>query len=255
METKRIKRSGMIARRRARRWKVLGIGFLVLLALLLLCFIVAILVFPVKDISFSTSSHYTEEELEELVFTNRACYNSIYLFWKYNVRGEEPDIPFIEKLEVDIQSPTKVKITTYEKGIVGYMEVLDSYVYFDKDGIVVEISGVCIENVLRVEGVYANAVSMGRKLPLQDDQVFKILLNLTQLLDKHDVHPEAVRFSEENEITLYFGEAKVQLGKDENMDEKIIRLKNIVSSLEGKKGILHMENVDEDTKNMTFTTE
>ena len=255
METRRIKRSGMIARRRARRWKVLGIGFLFFLALILLCFIAAILIFPVKEISFSTSSHYTEEELEELVFTNRACYNSIYLFWKYNIKKEEPDIPFIEKLEVTIKEPTKVKVTTYEKGIVGYMEVLDSYVYFDKDGIVVEISGICIENVLRVEGVYVNAVSMGKKLPLQDDQVFKILLNLTQLLDKYNVHPDGVRFSEENEVTLYFGEAKVQLGKDENMDEKIIRLKNIVSSLEGKKGTLHMENVDENTKNMTFTTE
>ena len=255
METKRIKRSGMIARRRVRRWKALGIGFLVLLALILLCFIAAILFFPVKEISFSTSSHYTEEELEELVFTNRACYNSIYLFWKYNIKKEEPDIPFIEKLEVTIQSPEKVKVTAYEKGIVGYMEVLDSYVYFDKDGIVVEISGVCIENVLRVEGISVNAVSMGKKLPLQDDQVFKILLNLTQLLDKQDVHPETVRFSENNEVTLYFEEVKVQLGKDENMEEKIVRLKNIVSSLEGKKGTLHMENVDEDTKNMTFTTE
>lgn len=255
MKTRRIKRSGLVARRRARRWKVIGIGFLVLLALFLVCFLAAVLFFPVKDISFSTSSHYTEEELEDLVFTNRACYNSIYLFWKYNVKKEEPDIPFIEKLEVTIQSPTKVKVTTYEKGIVGYMEVLDSYVYFDKDGIVVEISGVCIDNVLRVSGVSASTVSKGKKLPLEDDQVFKILLNLTQLLDKHDVHPEGVYFSENDEITLYFGEVKVLLGKDENMDEKIIRLKNIVPSLEGKKGTLHMENVDEDTKNMTFTTE
>lgn len=255
METRRIKRSGMIARKRARRWKVFGIGFLILLALILICFVAALLFFQVKEISFSTSSHYTEEELEDLIFTNRACYNSIYLFWKYNIKKEEPDIPFIEKLEVTIQSPTKVKVTTYEKGIVGYIEVLDSYVYFDKDGIVVEISGVCIDNALKVSGVSANTVQKGKKLPLEDDAVFKILLNLTQLLDKHGVHPERVHFSENNEITMYFGEAKVQLGKDENMDEKIVRLKNIVPSIEGKKGTLHMENVKEDTKNITFTTE
>ncbi len=255
MKTRKIKRSGLVTRRRARRWKIFGIGVLILLALFLICFLAAILFFQVKEISFSTSSHYTEEELEELVFTNRACYNSIYLFWKYNVKKEEPDIPFIEKLEISIQSPEKVKVTTYEKGIVGCMEILDSYVYFDKDGIVVEISGVCIDNVLRVSGVSSNAVRKGEKLPLEDEQVFKILLNLTQLLDKHGVHPDGVYFSENNEIMLYFGEAKVLLGKDENMDEKIIRLKNIVSTLDEKKGVLHMENVDEDTKNITFTTE
>lgn len=255
METRRIKRSGRIARVRARRWKRLGIASLVLLALVVVCFGVAVLVFPVKEISFSTSSHYTEKELEELVFTNRACYNSIYLFWKYNVKKEEPDIPFIEKLEVTIKSPTKVKVTTYEKGIVGYMEVLDSYVYFDKDGIVVEISGTRIDNVLRVNGVSTDTVSIGKKLPLKDDAIFKILLNLTQLLDKQGIHPDTVDFSENYEITLHFGEAKVKLGKDENMDEKIIRLKNIAPTLGGKKGTLHMENVDENTKNMTFTTE
>ncbi len=255
METRRIRRSGRIARRRARRWKGLGITVLVLLALFLVCFGVAVLVFPVKDISFSTSSHYTEEELEKLVFTNRACYNSIYLFWKYNIKKESPAIPFIEKLEVTIESPNKVKVVTYEKGIVGYMVVLDSYVYFDKDGIVVEISGTCIDNVIRVNGVSVDAVSMGKKLPLEDDELFKILLNLTQLLDKQEIHPDAVDFSEKKEITLHFGQVKALLGRDENMDEKIIRLKNILPSLEGKKGTLHMENVDENTKNTTFTTE
>lgn len=255
METRKIKRSGLIARKRARRWKIFGIGFLVLLALFLIFFLAALLFFPVKEISFSTSSHYTEEELEDLIFTNRACYNSIYLFWKYNVKKEKLDIPFIEKLEVSIQSPTSVKVTTYEKGVVGCIEVLDSYAYFDKDGIVVEISGVSIDNVLKVSGISANMVRRGEKLPLEDDAVFKILLNLTQLLDKQEVHPERAYFSEDNEITLYFGEAKVKLGKDENMDEKIVRLKNIVPTLEGKRGTLHMENVNEDTKNMTFTTE
>lgn len=255
METRKIKRSGLIARKRARRWKIVGIGFLILLALALLCFFAALLFFPVKEISFSESSHYTEEELEDLVFTNKACYNSIYLFWKYNIKKEEPDIPFIEKLEITVQSPSKVKVTAYEKGIVGYMEVLDSYVYFDKDGIVVEISSVLVENTLKVSGVSAKSVRIGKKLPLEDDAVFKILLNLTQLLDKHGVHPERVYFSEDNEMTLYFGEAKVNLGKDENMDEKIVRLKNIVPDIEEKKGTLNMENVDEDTKNITFTTE
>lgn len=255
MKTRKIRRSGMIARKRARRWKMFGIGVLILLALLLLCFLAAVVFFPVKEISFSESSHYTEEELEDLVFTNKACYNSVYLFWKYNIKKEEPEIPFVEKLEITLQSPTKVKVTTYEKGIVGCMEVLDSYAYFDKDGIVVEISSVCIENVLQIKGVSPNTVRKGKKLPLEDDQVFKVLLNLTQLMDKHEVHPESVFFSENGEITLYFGEVKVLLGKDESMDEKIIRLKNIVGSLEGKKGTLHMENVEEDTKSVTFTTE
>lgn len=256
METRRrIKRSGRIARARARRWRIISIVAGILLALVIVLGLLSMVIFQVRDITFSTSSHYTEEELKDLIFTNKACYNSIYLFWKYNIRKDSPQIPFVEKLEVTIKSPSEVKVTTYEKGIVGYMEVLDSYVYFDKDGIVVEISGTLIDNVIRVNGLSTDTVSMGKKLPLEDDAPFKVLLNLSQLMDKHNIHPQEMDYSENDEITLHFGEAKVMLGKDENMDEKIIRLKNIVSSLEGKKGTLHMENVDENTKNMTFNEE
>lgn len=251
----RLKRSGRIARNRARRWKILGAVLGVLTVLVLLGLMLAVLLCPVKDIQFQGNTQYSDEEMEKLIFTDKACYNSLYLFWKYNIKREERNIPFIEKTEISLISPTKVKVTTYEKGIVGYMEVLDSYVYFDKDGIVVEISGTCIEDALQVDGISTNTVSLGKKLPLKEDKIFKVLLNLTQLLDKHDIHPERVVFSEEEEMTLYFGEAKVALGKDEYMDEKIIRLKNIVSDLKERKGTLHMENLDEDTKNMTFTQE
>jgi cell division protein FtsQ len=109
--------------------------------------------------------------------------------------------------------------------------------------------------VILVNGLSAGTVSLGKKLPLEDDGIFKILLNLTQLLDKQELHPDTVDFSEDQEINLHFGDVKVQLGTDENLDEKMIRLKKIVPSLEGKKGTLHMENVDENTKNITFTTE
>ncbi len=227
----------------------------VVTALLLLGLILAILLCPVEDIQFQGNTQYSDEEMEKLIFTEKACYNSLYLFWKYNIKGEEQNIPFIEKTEVSLLSPTQVKVTTYEKGIVGCMEVLDSYVYFDKDGIVVEISGTCIEDVLRVNGISTDTVSLGKKLPIKEDKIFKVLLNLTQLLDKHDIHPDRLDFSEEEEMTLYFGEAKVALGKDEHMDEKIIRLKNIVPDLKKRKGTLHMETLDENTKNLTFTQE
>ncbi len=256
MKIQKVRRSGRIARSRARRWKVLGIGAGIFTALVLIGIMLIILLCPVEDIQFQGSSHYSDEELEELVFTNKACYNSLYLYWKYNIQEEAgQDIPFIEKLEISLLSPTKVKVTVYEKGIVGCMEVLDSYAYFDKDGIVVEISGTLIENVLRVRGISSDTVSMGKKLPLEDDKVFKTLLNLTQLMDKHEIHPDSADFTESEEIVLHFGEAKVALGKDEHTDEKIIRLKNILPSLEGKVGTLHMENLDENTQNLTFTAE
>ena len=42
------------------------------------------------------------------------------------------------------------------------------------------------------------------------------------------------------------------LGKDVEDDEKFVELKQLLPDLEGMKGTLHMENYDEDMKNITF---
>lgn len=251
---RRRKRTGRIARLRERRKKLAGKIILVAAGILVLAALLVIVLCPVKSITFSGNVHYTEEELEKLVFKNKACYNSLYLLLEYR-NGKKVDIPFVEELEVELKSLNEVKINVYEKGIVGYMEVLDSYVYFDKDGVVVEISGTCFDDVLQVSGLSQDSVSLNKKLPIEDDGIFKVLLNLTQLLEKNEIHPDKLHFSENGEMTLYFGEAKVFLGRDVNTDEKIIRLKSIVPKLEGRKGTLHMENVDEKTENLTFENE
>lgn len=251
--TKHKSRSGKIARQRAKRKKIVGKILLGLLGIAAAAFLLILLFCQVKEIEITGNTHYTKEEMEELIFTDKACHNSLYLLWKY--RSGSVDIPFVETLEVELKSLNRVKITVYEKGIVGYMEVLGSYVYFDKDGMVVEISGTCFEDVLLVSGLSKDSVSLNKKLPIEDENIFKILLNLTQLLEKNEIHPDKLHFSEKGEMTLYFGEAKVFLGQDENTDEKMIRLKNIVPMLEGRKGTLHMENVDENTQNLTFESE
>ena len=42
------------------------------------------------------------------------------------------------------------------------------------------------------------------------------------------------------------------LGTFESLDEKIMRLQDMLPSLTEKKGILHMENYTEETKNISF---
>lgn len=49
-----------------------------------------------------------------------------------------------------------------------------------------------------------------------------------------------------NSISLIYGDVTVQLGKDENLEEKMNRVLAILPNLTGKKGILHMESVSSD---------
>ncbi len=42
------------------------------------------------------------------------------------------------------------------------------------------------------------------------------------------------------------------MGNTDNIDEKIMRLKSILPELDGKKGVLRMDNYSTDEENITF---
>ena len=82
--------------------------------------------------------------------------------------------------------------------------------------------------------------------------MFKKILSLTKLLAKYEIAPDSINFSKNLSVTLSFEDANVLLGKDIEDDEKIVKLKQLLPDLEGMKGTLHLENYNEDMKNITF---
>ena len=119
----------------------------------------------------------------------------------------------------------------------------------------VESSSEEIEGIPRIKGIAFDNVELYKKLPVEEEDVFKKILNLTKLLDKYEIAPDSINFSQNLSVTLSFKDANVLLGKDIENDEKIVKLKQLLPDLQGMKGTLHLENYDEDMKNITFKKE
>lgn len=226
----------------------------IFLCILLTLAILAVLAFfmnYITNVKIDGNHFYTEDEVKHLVINGELEGNAWYLYWKYHY-GEPPVIPFIDKVEVELAGRGSVKIHIYEKSIVGYVEYLGSYMYFDKDGTVVESSAVVMEGVPKITGLRFDSIQLYEKLPVEKEEVFQYILNLTKELKKNNISPDKIQFNTELEAALYFGQAQVLLGKDEQQNEKITRLKALLSEIEGKAGVLYMEEVDEDNKNIVF---
>ena len=205
----------------------------------------------VTRVSVSGNSHYSQEEIRDMVFENDYCYNSIILFFKYHNR-EIKDIPFIEQMDVEIVDPNYVRITVYEKTVAGYVEYLGHYMYFDKDGIVVESSGEIIDGVPKVTGLKFDHVVLHEQLPAKKKDVFMTILDITQLMNKYDIKTDRIAFDSDGDITLYFGEARVLIGSDDYIDEKINEMHLLLPKLTGYSGTLHMENYTGEESNFSF---
>ena len=90
-------------------------------------------------------------------------------------------------------------------------------------------------------------------LPVSDDSVFYTILGIARMINKYDINPDEVNFDENMQITLTYGNLTVNLGKDELIEEKLTRMAAILPSIEGKSGILHMEDYTSDTQNIVFS--
>lgn len=208
--------------------------------------------YQIREVYVEGNTHYTDDEIIAYVMTGKLDYNSIYLSLKYKNK-EIHGLPFVQSMDIKILSRNSVKITVYEKSLAGYVQYLGRYLYFDKDGIVVESTSEKTEGVPQVSGLSFDSVTLYEKLPVEDDSVFGRVLSITQLLSKHKLVADRIYFSGGSEMTLYFGNVRVALGTSDYIDEKITRLQQVLPSLAGKSGVLDMRNYQDSSGRVTFT--
>ncbi len=207
--------------------------------------------YSVTTVEVTGNEHYTDQEIIDLVMKGKYGHNSVYLYLKYHNKEVE-SIPFIQQTDIELVSPTEVKITVYEKAVAGYVEYLGHYLYFDKDGIVVESSNRQMEGIPFVTGLHFDHIVLHEKLPVEDETVFRLILNITQLLTKYSITTDRIYFDSADHITLYFGQVRIYLGTSDHLDEKINKLQYLLPKLEGFSGVLHMENYTGEGGTFTF---
>lgn len=247
---KKQNKSKMHHELRWRRLKKAGIAAGITAAVIIALFVV-LRMYTIDTVIVEGNVHYTNEEIEKMVFEKKWDHNSLYLSMKYKNKQIE-GIPFVETMDVKIVSPHSVRITVYEKAMAGYVEYKGQFFYFDKDGMIVESSNVRTLGIPQIMGLKFDHIVLFEKLPVENDNVFKQILDVTQLLNKYEIAADKIYFNEKYEMTLYFDETRVNLGSITAIDEKIMHLKQILPNIEGKKGVLRMENYSMDSKDVSF---
>lgn len=233
--------------------KILAKLIIVLVILIIFCASIIIVreKFRVSIVDIEGNEHYTTREIRDLVMDGPYGNNSIYLYFKYKNKSIN-DIPFIEKMDVKILSPTHIRIDVYEKAVAGYIEYLGHYIYFDREGIAVESSTETTSGIPFVTGLEFDHIVLHQKLPAKNEKIFAKILSITQLLTKYDIPTDKIYFDNDENITLYYGDVRILIGTDKYIDEKINELSLLLPKLEGYSGVLHMENYKGEGGNFTL---
>lgn len=150
---------------------IIGGMVLFLVLALLAAYFYIIRNYTVTTIYVEGNIHYTNEEVIDMVMEGHYGNNSLLLSLKYKDKSIV-GVPFIEKMDVSVQDPHTIKIEVYEKALAGYVEYLERYMYFDKDGIVVESSKEKTAGIPMVTGLEFDHVILYEPLPVEDKEIF-----------------------------------------------------------------------------------
>ncbi|MGP1348578.1 MAG: cell division protein FtsQ/DivIB [Stomatobaculum sp.] len=225
--------------------------YLVLLSVLLLIGIF-LLGFNITSVRVTGNRMYTAEQLEALIFPGRLSRNSAVCFVE-QLLGKKKSIPFVQDYKVSFTGPASVEIIVYEKSIVGYVTYMSSRLYFDKDGIIVESSGKQIQGIPEITGLRFGQIVLYQKLPVENDRIFSMILNLTQALSSYGIPADRIRYDRDLRASLTVGEITVLLGADEEMNGKLSELSNILPQIQELSGTLDLSDYDPADANRMYS--
>ena len=237
-------------RKRKGHFKI--IVFLIVAFVIIFLSLTVDFVFKVKNIEYTGSQHYNNEELTKSIFNGKSPNALLYFLFEKN---NQSVIPFIQKYDVEIGWPNKMIVTVYEKPIIGYVNYMGCDMYFDKDGVIVESSTKTLSGIPQVTGLSFKSIVLNSKLEVSDSSVFSEILKLTQSFEKYEIIVDKIYFDVNNDVTLYMGDIKVLLGNSDKMIDKLNELKQMTPKLIGLKGTLHLEDYTTDTSYFIFKKE
>ena len=192
------------------------------------------------------NNHYTNQEIIDIVMNGPLGDNSVVLSLKYKNK-KITDVPFVDAITVEVIASDSIRIRVFEKALAGYVKYLDRYIYFDKDGTVVESSDVLTPGIPQVTGIVFSGIQVGKPLSSDDTDIFARTLDLTKLLAKYELTADRIHFHENGEVTVYFGNARVDLGTDEEgIEDKVMLLGTFLERVENISGVLDMEEYSEE---------
>ncbi len=243
-----------MARRKKKRGGLVLVIIEIILALIIILILAGVAAYyfcPLENVTVEGTDLYTDDEIKGYILDDEYSVNTVYVFLK-NKLFPKDNAQFIESFDVKIKDRNSINIVCKEKTILGYIANEDgTYIYFDYNGIIAEISDVYIDGYMRVEGVVSEDAAIGDILNIGEDEV-GYLTSLIKLLQKFDIIPHVISYDENKDITLKYDTYDIVVGSSAYLEEKIDRLEYILPQIEGMSGTLHLENYSNENTDIVF---
>ena len=226
---------------RQRKKKRIGLTVAIIVFLLLAIIMISV---QITEITVTGNERYTKQQIIDLILPERQDRNTAYCYYKSCFKPREK-IPFVEDYKIVFNGLTKIEIIIYEKSVVGYVSYMSSYMYFDKDGIIVESANTRLDGIPWITGLQFGQIVLYKPLPVEYPDIFGEIMNLTQILSIYQIEVDEIKYNSSGEAVLYLDKIEVVMGSNTELNGKVGALNDVLPQLKGRSGTLYLDNYSE----------
>ena len=170
-------------------------------------FVIFIFAYRVTEIEIIGNEICTNEEVKAAYFGGPLG-NNTFVVWMKDKLDAFHEIPFIRDVDLTFEGQKKVTIEVYEKALVACFHYMGEYVFFDKDGVILETSDKEISGIPCIEGIAFQTFTLNEKISIEDESKISTILDISELVEHYNLEVNKVVFNNMGEVTLYCGEIK-----------------------------------------------
>lgn len=191
-------------------------------------------VFNIKQINVTEMRKYTKEEICRMI--DLSIGENLFAFNSRNAKKVLTSDTYVEGVKITKSFPSTINIEINERKVRGYVPYMDSYLYIDEYGRVLEIKGSFTEPLPVVTGLNFSSFQLGEKIEADNKDAFDVVVVIAQVMTKYEMLDTVVKLdvSDTKKITAYINKIEINLGNIANCDEKIRTMAEVVKQIPEK---------------------
>lgn len=211
---------------------------LLLLSFLSVSAAVILMLFNFETAAIYGNTKYSPEQIESFITRGNLGENTFVMALKYHHR-KVTDIPFIDRIDIDLVSPSTVRVNITEKPTDGCISYKGNNVYISKEGLIETVSKRTVEDTTIISGVVLTHSNTGTQVLAKNQLGLDLSLELLRAADKYGIRADSIDVDEKSNLTVMFNDVKVRLGKT-GFDHKMFRMHQILPYMQGCSGTISM---------------
>lgn len=200
--------------------------------------------FNIRSIIIEGNAKVTEHEIESL--SQLKMGQNIFNFSKLETKENIKDNPYIAEVNIDRKFPYTVKIHVTERIATFILELGSAYIYMDNQGYALEVSSEKLElPVITSLKVDTSEFMPGNRLEKEDLVKLEEILAIMSTAKSNELYGKITKIdanSSSNYILTMDDGKTVYMGDVNNLDVKMLYLKQILEDVEGLEGEVFLQS-------------